>query len=90
MGSKIGRQGNKTRGYDFTLGLSFVIFSLLAFGTLLTHECHHRAENMVATLGMIRDEYGSVGDYLRKMCTLTDRDVNNIKSRLIGGFNPQL
>ena len=39
---------------------------------------------MVATLAMIREQYGGVEDYLKKMCSLTDHDIGNIKNRLIG------
>ncbi|KAL9070630.1 MAG: hypothetical protein Q9157_005745 [Trypethelium eluteriae] len=42
-----------------------------------------RAANMLATLVMLREEYGSVEDYLKNMCNLTDRDIRNIRARFI-------
>ncbi|KAI9653166.1 MAG: hypothetical protein M1821_007706 [Bathelium mastoideum] len=42
-----------------------------------------RAENMIATLAMIRQDFGGVEHYLRNQCNLMDQDIRNIKNRLV-------
>ncbi|KAI9695391.1 MAG: hypothetical protein M1820_008646 [Bogoriella megaspora] len=42
-----------------------------------------RKENMLATLEMIRREFGGVEEYVRRNCGLKDRDVETIRERLV-------
>jgi protein tyrosine/serine phosphatase len=43
----------------------------------------YRYEAMIQTLDMIRREYGSAEDYVKKVCGLSDDDLSKIRSRLL-------
>jgi len=43
----------------------------------------NRYEAMTQTLDMIRTEYGSVEDYVKKVCGLSDHDIHKIRERLL-------
>ncbi|KFX96620.1 hypothetical protein O988_05240 [Pseudogymnoascus sp. VKM F-3808] len=42
-----------------------------------------RAENMMATLKMIKEKYGGAEGYIRKQCGLSDEEIAQIKSSLV-------
>ncbi|KFA47543.1 hypothetical protein S40293_02174 [Stachybotrys chartarum IBT 40293] len=42
-----------------------------------------RPESMLATLGLIRDEYGSVEAYVRTECGLSDEEIERIRSNMV-------
>ncbi|KAK0252218.1 hypothetical protein LTS09_012781 [Friedmanniomyces endolithicus] len=44
-----------------------------------------KRENMLATLDMIRKEYGSAGEYMKKQCGLSDAEVQRVRKNIIDG-----
>lgn len=38
---------------------------------------------MIQTLAVIKSEYGGAENYVKKVCGLTDEDVNMIRNRLL-------
>ncbi|TKA47261.1 hypothetical protein B0A54_02739 [Friedmanniomyces endolithicus] len=44
-----------------------------------------KRENMLATLEMIRKEYGSAGEYMKKQCGLSDAEVQRVRKNIMDG-----
>ncbi|KAK0844258.1 hypothetical protein LTR02_003196 [Friedmanniomyces endolithicus] len=44
-----------------------------------------KRENMLATLEMIRKEYGSAGEYMKKQCRLSDAEVQRVRKNIMDG-----
>lgn len=49
---------------------------------------HPRAENMIATLGMIRDKFGGPEKYFIEKCGLSVEDIRNIRANLVVDESP--
>ena len=47
--------------------------------------CGARAENMLATLEMMRERYGGAERYVKEVCGLRDEEIRRIRENLLAG-----